>query len=77
VESVFVKSDTETGKGYTVITVINDRNPDVRALIYARERAIMDTAGGIDFSFRVISRMNRDLSNLIENPGKLAFLRKR
>lgn len=77
VEAVFVKSDSESGKGYSVITVINDRDPDVRARIYSREQAIMDEGRGIDFSFRVISRMNRDLSSLIDNVGKIVFKRQR
>src|SRR5208282_6570412 len=47
VETIFVRSDSETGKGYTVITVINERDPQVRALVYAREQAIMDEARGI------------------------------
>ncbi|MGA3322940.1 MAG: hypothetical protein ABSF45_00570 [Terriglobia bacterium] len=77
VETIFVRSDSETGKGYTVITVINERDPHVRALVYAREQAIMDEARGIEFSFRVVSRMNRDLSSLIDNVGKVVFQRKR
>lgn len=75
VEAVFVKCDNENGNGYTIFTVINDRDPDVRARVYAREQAIMDTAKGIDFSFRVISRMNRNLSDIIDKVGKLAFRR--
>jgi hypothetical protein len=75
VESVFVKSDNENGKGYTVLTVIDERDPTIRAKIYAREEAIMDAALGIDFSFRVVSRMGRDLRDVIDDAGKLAYQR--
>jgi hypothetical protein len=75
VESVFVISDSESGKGYTVITVINDRDPEIRARVYAREQALMDEAKGINFNFRVISRMNRNLSDILDKAGRLAFQR--
>lgn len=75
VETVFVRSDNENGKGYTVIAVINHRDPGIRAKVYAREQAIMDSARGIDFNFRVVSRMNRDLRDVIESAGTLAYQR--
>ncbi len=75
VETVFVKADNENGKSYTVFTVINARDPEVRARVYAREVAIMDAARGIDFSFRVISRMNRNMREVIDNVGTLVFKR--
>jgi hypothetical protein len=75
VETVFVKADNENGKSYTVFTVINARDPEVRAKVYAREVAIMDAARGIDFSFRVISRMNRNMREVIDNAGTLVFKR--
>ncbi len=75
VETVFVKADNENGKSYTVFTVINARDPEVRAKVYAREVAIMDAARGIDFSFRVISRMNRNMREVIYNVGTLVFKR--
>ena len=75
VESVFVKSDGENGKSYTVFTIINERDPAIRAKVYAREEAIMDAAKGIDFSFRVVSRMNRNLEDMIDNVGILAYKR--
>ena len=77
VETVFVTPDSDAGKAYNVITVVNDRNSDVRAKVYAREQAIMDEARGIEFSFRVLSRMNRNLSELINTAGKIAFQRSR
>lgn len=75
VESVFVRSDNESGKGYTVLTVVNERDPAVRAKVYAREQAIMDAALGIDFSFRVVSRMNRNLQDMIDPIGTLVYQR--
>ncbi len=77
VETVFVSTDSDDGKEYTVISVINERDPEVRAQVYAREKAIMDLAPGIAFNFRVISRMNRKLADVIDSAGKLAFQRAR
>ena len=75
VEAVFVKADNASGKCYTVLTVINQRDPAIRERVYAREKAIMDDARGIDFNFRVISRMGRTLRDLINDPGMLAYQR--
>lgn len=77
VEAVFVQCDRENGREYTVASIINERDPSIRSQIYARERAIMDEAPTIDFSFRVISRMNRDLSQLVDTVGRLVFQRRR
>jgi hypothetical protein len=73
VESVFVDCDKENGKAFRVISIINARDPDVRAKVYKREQAVMDAFRGIDFSFRVISRMNRNLSDVIDKVGRLAY----
>ncbi len=73
VESVFVECDKENGKAYRVISIINARDPDVRAKVYKREQAVMDAFRGIEFSFRVISRMNRNLSDVIDKVGRLAY----
>lgn len=75
VEKVFVEWDRESGQAYHVITVINLRDPEVRAKVYAREQAIMDAFHNVDFSFRVISRMNRNLSEAVDNVGNLAYER--
>src|ERR1700682_1695055 len=42
IESVFVECDKENGKAYRVISVINARDPAVRARVYNREQAVMD-----------------------------------
>lgn len=75
VESVFVESDKENGKAYHVISIINARDPEVRAKVYLREQAIMDEFPGVDFNFRVICRMNRNLSDVVNQVGTLAFQR--
>ena len=75
VESVFVECDGDPGKGYSVITVINERDPNIREKIYAREQVIMDEFPKIDFSFSVISRMNRPLADIITPVGNPAFQR--
>ena len=76
VETVFVECDKENGKAYRVITIINPRDPDVRAKVYKREQAVMDAFRGIEFSFRVISRMNRNLTDIIDRVGRLAYQRR-
>ena len=75
VESVFVEWDKENGKAYHVFTVINARDRNARARVYEREQAIMDEFPTFDFNFRVIQRMDRDLDQVIEKVGKLAFQR--
>ncbi len=75
VESVFVEWDKENGRAYHVITVINERDPNVRARVYEREQAVMDAFPNVDFNFRVISRMNRSLVDVVDQAGKLAYQR--
>ena len=76
VENVFVECDKDTGKAYRVITIINERDPDVRVKVYKTEQRVMDAFRGIEFSFRVISRMNRNLSDVIDKVGRLAYQRR-
>jgi hypothetical protein len=75
VESVFVEWDKENGKAYHVVSIINARDPEARAKVYRREQAIMDEFPAVDFNFRVIARMNRKLSEVVNQVGKLAFQR--
>ena len=75
VEAVFVEWDKENGKAYHVISIINTRDPEARAKVYRREQAIMDEYPTVDFSFRVIPRMDRKLSETVNQVGKLAFKR--
>jgi hypothetical protein len=73
VENVFVQSDKDNGKAYRVITIINERDPDVRAKVYRSEQRVMDAFKGIEFSFRVIARANRNLPEVIDSVGRLAY----
>jgi hypothetical protein len=68
VESVFVEPAPRR-TGFHVFTVVNERDPSVRAKIYAREQEIMDECKGTDFDFRIIARRNRDLKDVLTGLG--------
>lgn len=74
VERVFVGRE-ENGNEFRVIAVINDRDPNVRAKVYAREQAIIEEYPNLDFDFHIIARMNRNLKDIVTRMGKLAFER--
>jgi hypothetical protein len=76
VEAVIVER-SEGVKNLRVTTVIDKRDPAVRAKIYARERAIIDSGSfaGVSFDFHVISRLGCALDEIIGTPGKLAWKR--
>lgn len=74
VESVFVERAPRRA-GFHVFTVVNERNPQVRAKIYEREQAIMDEYKNLEFDFRIIARRNRDLKDIITDLGAPIFAR--
>jgi hypothetical protein len=75
IENVFLECDQENGKAYRVVTIINARDPNIRAKVYEKEQAVMDAFPGVDFSFRVIARANRNLSEVIDGVGRLVYHR--
>jgi hypothetical protein len=75
IETVFLECDQESGKAYRVVSIINARDPNVRAQVYKQEQAVMDAFPGVDFSFRVISRANRNLSDVVDGVGRLVYQR--
>jgi len=74
VERVFVTRE-ENGRGFKVLTVVNERDPDLRARIYAREQAVIDAWSNFDFDFHITARMNRKPEEITSSAGKLAYLR--
>jgi hypothetical protein len=74
VEKVFVDC-IDKGKEYRVLTVVNDRDPAVRAQIYKREQAIMSEFKHSDFDFQIVARQNRCLAEILNPAGVLAFKR--
>jgi hypothetical protein len=74
VESVFVEPAPRR-TGFHVFTVVNERNPDVRAQIYKREQAIMDDFKNLEFDFRIIARRDRDLKDIVTGLGEPIFSR--
>jgi len=73
VESVFVERGN--GKELRVLSIVNERDPAIRATIYAREQAIIDAYPDLVFDFNIIARRNRDLKDVVTEAGKLAFQR--
>jgi hypothetical protein len=74
VEAVFVERAPRRA-GFHVFTIVNERNPDVRAQIYRREQAIMDEFKNVEFDFRIIARRNRDIKDIITGLGDPVFTR--
>jgi hypothetical protein len=58
-----------------VTSVTNERDPEVRSKVYAREQAIIDAYPNLNFDFNVIARRNRDLDEVFTQTGTLAFKR--
>ena len=68
VESVFVEPAPRR-TGFHVFTIVNERDPEVRAKIYGHEQAIMDEFKNVEFDFRIIARRNRPLTDIITGLG--------
>jgi hypothetical protein len=74
VEKVFVQC-VDNGKEFRVLTVVNERDPNVRGSIYKREQAIMQELSCADFDFQIIARQNRCMAEIMNPTGELAFKR--
>jgi hypothetical protein len=74
VEHIFIERE-EDGKEFRVITVVNERDPQVRGKIYEREKAVIDAYPHLNFDFHISARMNRQLSDLAYGIGKTRFER--
>ncbi len=74
VESVYVES-SESTTDFRVMVVVDKRDPEVRAKVYARERAVIGEYSNLDFDFHIISRMGRNLREIVNETGKIAFQR--
>jgi len=72
VECVTVRRQ-EDGKGLRVLTIINDKSPEIRSKIYKREQAIIDAYPMFEFDFHIMSRMGRSLDDLIRGTGEVVF----
>lgn len=75
VEAVFVEAAPRR-TGFHVFTIVNERNPEIRAKIYKREQAIMDQHKNLEFDFRIIARRNRDLAELVTGLGEPVYARR-
>ncbi len=77
VEEVFVTHVSQDGnkKLLRVLVVINERNPEVQARIYPLELAVMDEYPQLRFDFHILSRMNRELKEVLNCAGKNVFKR--
>jgi hypothetical protein len=68
VECVFVEKDDDCS--FTVYTVVNERDLEVRSRIYDRELAILDANPGIGIAFNILSRRGRVLESVIQSKEK-------
>jgi hypothetical protein len=74
VEQVFV-SHNRASLEYRVLTIVNERDADLRKSIYARERVILEEYPHLNFDFHIVARRNRDLNNIVTPSGTLVFKR--
>jgi hypothetical protein len=60
-----------------VFTIVEKSTPELRALIFDRECAVIDEFKERDFDFDIITRHGRDLASLVGDTGlEVAYLRK-
>jgi hypothetical protein len=72
VERVFVE---RRGDAFQVIIVVNDRSPELRKRIFARERSIIDELSHYEFDFDILTRLNHDLNDLVGTTDKPSYAR--
>lgn len=74
VERVYVERIADR-KALRVMIIVNERDPNVRARVYAREQEVIEAHPHLDFDFYLHSRMNRNLEDVVDGIGVLAFKR--
>ena len=72
VERVFVERRVEA---FQVMTVVNERSPELRRRIFAREKAIIDALSQYEFDFDILTRMGYNLGDLITTCDKPSYAR--
>lgn len=72
-ERVFVG---RRGGSFDVMSVVNDRDIELRKRIFARERAIIEALPEYDFDFEILTRMGHDLGDLLTDSEKPAYVRR-
>lgn len=76
VERVFVeRRGGVAGVAFQVMTVVNDRSPELRRRIFAREKAIIDALPQYEFDFDIFTRMNYKLEDLVSTCDKPSYIR--
>ena len=73
IECVFVE---RRGDVFSVLSVVNDRDMNLRKRIFAREKAIIDALHQFEFDFDILTRMNHSLDQLMLGSNKPAFIRR-
>lgn len=74
VECVYVER-IGNRKDLRVMIIVNERDPKVRARVYAREQEIIEAHPHLDFDFYLHARMDRNLEDVVDGIGVLAFKR--
>jgi hypothetical protein len=73
VERIFV--DRESDKLFRVLTVVNERSPELRKKIYQREKAIIDALPRYEFDFHILARMGHDLKEVVDCADRPSYSR--
>lgn len=74
VERVFV--DKEGGRMFRILTVVNERSPELRKRIYQREKAIIDALPDYQFDFHILARINHELHEVIDCADRPSYSRR-
>ncbi len=74
VERVYVER-IGSSKELRVMIIVNERDPQIRARVYAREQEVIEAHPQLDFDFYLHARMNRNLEDVVDGIGVLAFKR--
>jgi hypothetical protein len=74
VECVYIEK-SESDLSFSVLTIVNERSPELRSKIYAREKCLLQAYPEADFDFHILARMGRELGTVVggrEKPYKRA-----
>lgn len=73
VERVFVDKE---GCLFRILTVVNERSPELRKKIYQREKAIIDALPRYEFDFHILARQNHDLNEVVDCADRPSYSRR-
>ncbi|HEX3968838.1 MAG TPA: hypothetical protein VHW70_12800 [Edaphobacter sp.] len=73
VERVFVAREHSL---FRVLTVVNERSPELRKRVHERERAIIDAHPQSEFDFHILARDNHHLHDVVDCADRPSYSRR-